>query len=160
MIQPKLPPLFRDPEVLAYRSSAPLDGSVAARLAAALSQPTGRRDWVQKRADRGPVRTGAARFLFGEAWLDRSGPDAYADILWMLAQLGRVARDEHVEFEVQLGKVEGRVSTGGLDQGAQRILHKAQGRPPPPRQPGPARSKRRHATPAPGRAARGAPGAP
>jgi hypothetical protein len=68
------------------------------------------------------------RFLFGEVWVGPQACAVYADVLWLLCQLARFARDERIEFEIQLGAAGGCVSTGGLDAGAQRILLQAQGK--------------------------------
>ena len=129
MTQPMLPPMLCDPEVLAYRSDAPVDGYVAARLAEAVSRPIGERDWMPRPPRKmESSRADLPRFLFGEVWVDRRASSVYGDVLWLLAQLGRVACDERLEFEIQIGALQGRVSTGGLDSGALRILQLAQGR--------------------------------
>lgn len=121
----QLPAMLCDPEVLAYRSTAPVDGRVAARLAEAILRPAESREWAARPPSR-PQALGSLlpRFLFGEVWI---GPRVYADVLWLLCQLARFARDERIEFEIQIGAAMGRVSTGGLDAGAQRILLQAQG---------------------------------
>jgi hypothetical protein len=116
-----------EPEILAYRSSAPVDGRLAGRLAETVLRPAERRDWASPPPGRA-CASGAAlpRFLFGEVWLDSRS--VHADVLWLICQLARFARDEHLEFEIQLGAIKGRVSTGGLDAGAQEILLQAQGK--------------------------------
>ncbi len=122
------PTMLSDAEVLAYRSKAPVDGRVAARLAHELLRPAEGRSWASA-PPRGsaPDRSLLPRFLFGEVWIDRRASAVYGDVLWLLCQLGRFARDEHLEFEIQLGASTGRVSTGGLDAGARQILRQAQG---------------------------------
>jgi hypothetical protein len=129
MTQPMAPSMLCEPEVLAYRSKAPVDGRVAARLAETILRPAGSRTWVSLPPSR--PRTGGGsmlpRFLFGEVWVDPQACAVYADVLWLLCQLARCARDERIEFEIQLGAAKGCVSTGGLDAGAQRILQQAQG---------------------------------
>ena len=130
MTQPMLPPILCDPEVFAYCSSAPVDGRAAARLAEAIRCPVGKRDWASPPPCQPQARESVPpRYLFGEVWIDRRASAAYGDVLWLIGQLARIARDEHLEFEVQLGAMKGRVSTGGVDAGAQQILFQAQGVP-------------------------------
>jgi hypothetical protein len=112
---PRMP---SDPEILAYRSSSPVPGDVAARIA---------HDVIGAEAPRPPSRAfaPAPRFLFGEILSDQTGGPAYPDVLRVLCRLGRLARDHRIEFELQLGTVLGRVSIGGLDEGARAILARA-----------------------------------
>ncbi len=128
MKEPMIPPLFCDRAVLAYRSSAPVDGRRAARLGDAILRPPERRDWAapppRELSAGGPLRP---RFLSGELFLDRRASQSYGDVLWLVAQLARFARDEQIEFEVQLGALNGRVSTGGLDRAALQILSQVEG---------------------------------
>jgi hypothetical protein len=127
MNQPMLPPMMCDPEVLAYRSCAPVDGCAAARFAEALLRPVVDRDWGPRLPRKvGAERAEMQRYLFGEIWVDRRDSSLYGEVLWLLAQLGRLARDHHLEFEIRLGEMQGRVSTGGLDAGALQILRQAQ----------------------------------
>ena len=142
MTQPMLPPMLRDPEVLAYRSCTPVDGCAAARVAEAILRPACDRDWASRplrKVQPGPAEL--PRFLFGEVWIDRRADSTYGEVLWLLAQLARLACDEHLDFEVQLGELQGHVSTGGLDAGASQILRQAQGRTPSAR-PLPLRERR------------------
>lgn len=122
------PPLFRDPEVVSYRSTAPVDGQVAARLAESILRPPELRDWAPVLSRCRTRASKLPRFLFGEVWIDPQACAAYHDVLWLVCQLARFARDEHIEFEIQLGAMTGRVSTGGLDSGGQQILSCAQAR--------------------------------
>jgi hypothetical protein len=128
MTQPTLPPMLCDTDVFAYCSSAPVDARVAARLVEAIRCPVAKRDWAAPPPCQLQASESApSRFLFGEVWIDRRASAAYSDVLWLIGQLARIARDEHLEFEVQIGAMKGRVSTGGVDAGAQQILFQAQG---------------------------------
>src|ERR1700674_5688370 len=99
MTQPMLPPMLCDPEVFAYCSSAPVDGRAAARLAEAIRCPVGKRGCASPPPCPPQACASAPpRYLLGEVWMDRRASAAYGDVLWLIGQLARIARDEHLEF--------------------------------------------------------------
>ncbi|HXN81136.1 MAG TPA: hypothetical protein VN883_01590 [Myxococcales bacterium] len=126
-----------EPEMLLYRSTGPVPEDVAAALAAEVLRPRGDRCWApatggsaQVCASPGASRRFAAEVGSGEPGCCEGSLAAVAaaqeDLLWVLCQLARCARDYRVDFEVRLGDLRGRVGTFGLDEGARAMLARSQ----------------------------------
>jgi hypothetical protein len=131
-----------EPQILSYRSTGPVPEEVAAALAAEVLRPRGDRCWA--RATEGSARVcaspGASRRCAAEIGSGEPGccegslcaaAAAHEDLLWVLCQLARCARDHRVDFEVRFGELRGRVGTFGLDEGAREMLARSQPGPAP-----------------------------
>jgi len=137
------PGLHQDSQALAWRSSARLPDADAKQIAAdAVAAARSRRAWSESNhvhgAD-GVIGDGQDKFVYGEARLHvqeyetqpgrfREVPAAddaemaYADALFVFAQMQRWSREHGVAFEVQLGHRKGSVGADGPDAAAQEIL--------------------------------------
>lgn len=125
-----------EPKILSYRSTGPVPEDVAAALAAEVVRPRRERCWA--RATEGSAQVcspGASRRCAAGVGSGIPGccegslaaaAAAHEDLLWVLCQLGRCARDHRVDFEVRFGELRGRVGTFGLDAGAREILARSQ----------------------------------
>jgi hypothetical protein len=137
------PGLHQDSQALAWRSSARLSDADAKQIAAdAVKVARSRRAWSESNhvhgAD-GAVGDGKEKFLYGEARLhlreyetqpgkfrevdaDDDAQMAYADALFVFAQMQRWSSAHGVAFDVQLGHRTGRIDASGPDAAAQVIL--------------------------------------
>jgi hypothetical protein len=123
--------VLSEPRILAYRSSMPVPAGEAARIAAELARSRGDLRWVRLAkatpalaapvSHGGPPQILEGEIRFAPGTEEASAP-SQADVLWLLCQLARFARDLRTEFEVELAGLRGRVSTGGLDAGARSLL--------------------------------------
>ncbi|GAC1347178.1 MAG: hypothetical protein NVSMB23_26040 [Myxococcales bacterium] len=115
-----------DPRILAVRSLSTLPAGAAEAISSQLLQPRGARCWAGAAAAGPRVVGGSPRALAAAIPLAPrpadGGAAAQADVLWVLCQLARAARDLRAEFAVELGATRGTVSTGGLDEGARALL--------------------------------------
>lgn len=123
---------------LSYRSERPLPAPLARAIAAEVMRPRGDRCWARA-ATVHPCAADAAGAgqlcLAGEIGAAPGeevamGP-SQEDVLWVLCQLARFARDLRLDFELRLGDLRGRVGTFGLDGGALEMLarsRRSQGR--------------------------------
>jgi hypothetical protein len=137
------PALHDDPQALAYRSRGKVRDAAAKQIAAeALGDARRRPAWSEPNhvhAADGPIGDGQDKYLFGEArlYLGEYETDpgkfrevdpkddalmAYADAVFTVQQLQRWARERGVSWDVQLGRVQGRVDEKGPDAGAQKLL--------------------------------------
>jgi hypothetical protein len=111
-------------KIFSYRSTGPVPKDVAAALAAEVLRPRPDRCWGSAApriaAEIGSREPGCCAGSLGAA------AAAHEDLLWVLCQLARCARDHHVDFEVRLGELRGRVGTFGLDEGAREMLARSQ----------------------------------
>jgi hypothetical protein len=131
-----------EPKILSYRSTGPVPEDVAAALAAEVVRPRRERCWA--RATEGSAQVcappGASRRCAAGVGSGIPGccegslaaaAAAHEDLLWVLCQLARCARDHRVDFEVRFGELRGRVGTFGLDAGAREMLARSQPVPAP-----------------------------
>lgn len=137
------PALHNDPQALAFRSRAKVNDADARQIAAeALGEARRRPAWSEPNhihAADGPIGDGHDKFIFGEArlYLGEYETDpgkfrevepkddalmAYADALFTLRQLREWSRRHGIGWDVQLGRLKGRVGADGPDAGAQKIL--------------------------------------
>lgn len=138
------PPAFHDdPQALAWRSRAKVPDDAARHIAAeAVGDARRRPAWNEPNhvhAADGPIGDGKDKYLFGEArlYLGEYETDpgkfrevdaaddalmAYADALFTVEQLQEWARTYGAAWEVQLGRLKGRVDGTGPDSSAQRML--------------------------------------
>jgi hypothetical protein len=139
------PALHDDPQALAYRSRAKVRDASALRIAAeAVGDARRRPAWSEPNhvhAADGPFGDGQDKYVYGEARLflveyetdpgkfrEVDAKDdavmAYADALYTTAQLQRWAGESGVDFDIQLGRVRGRIDAGGPDDEAKKLLNK------------------------------------
>ena len=139
------PGLHQDSQALAWRSGAKIPDADAKQIAAdAVQTARTRRAWCESNhvhAADSVIGDGQDKFLYGEARLhlreyetqpgkfrevaaEDDAAMAYADGLFVFAQMQRWARDHSVPFDVQLGHRKGRIAADGPDAGAQEILAK------------------------------------
>ncbi len=137
------PALHDDPQALAFRSRSKVSDAAARQIAAeALGAARRRPAWSEPNhvhAADGPIGDGQEKYLFGEARLylgeyetdpgkfrEVEGKDdalmAYADALFTVEQLRTWARAHDLAWDVQLGKLRGRVGADGPDAAARKIL--------------------------------------
>lgn len=128
-----------EPPPLSFRSETPLPDPLARAIAAEVLRPSANRCWA--RAAKAPTDEGGPSMGRGRAPLriaqgtvagdDPAAGPSQEDVLWVLCQLARFARDLRLDFEVRMGELRGRVGTFGLDAGALELLarsHRAAGR--------------------------------
>ena len=137
------PALHNDPQAIAWRSRSKVPDAAAKQVAAeALGTARRRPAWSEPNhvhAADGPFGDGQDKYLFGEVrlYLGEYETDpgrfrevdvkddarmAYADALFTLGQLAGWSRAHGVEWDVQLGKLGGRVNADGPDPAAQKLL--------------------------------------
>jgi hypothetical protein len=138
------PPAFHDdPQALAWRSRAKVPDEAARHIAAeAVGDARRRPAWNEPNhvhGTDGPIGDGKDKFLFGEArlYLGEYETDpgkfkeveakddalmAYADALFTVQQLQEWARSYGASWDVQFGRLKGRVDGDGPDASAQKIL--------------------------------------
>jgi hypothetical protein len=138
------PPAFHnDPQALAWRSRAKVSDDAARHIAAeAVGDARRRPAWNEPNhvhAADGPIGDGRDKFLFGEArlYLGEYETDpgrfrevepkddavmAYADALFTVQQLQEWARSYGASWDVQFGRLKGRVDGDGPDPSAQTML--------------------------------------
>jgi hypothetical protein len=137
------PALHNDPQALAYRSRSKVGDAHARQIAAeAVGDARRRPAWSEPNhvhAADGPIGDGENKYLFGEArlYLGEYETDpgkfrevdpkddalmAYADALFTVQQLQEWAQRYGVSWDVQLGKLRGRVEASGADAAAQNLL--------------------------------------
>jgi hypothetical protein len=137
------PALHNDPQALAYRSRSKVRDAHARQIAAeAVGDARRRPAWSEPNhvhAADGPIGDGEDKYLFGEArlYLGEYETDpgkfrevdpkddalmAYADALFTVQQLQEWAQHYDVSWDVQLGKLRGRVEASGADAAAQKLL--------------------------------------
>ena len=137
------PALHNDPQALAYRSRSKVRDASARQIAAqAVGDARRRPAWSEPNhvhAADGPIGDGEDKYLFGEArlYLGEYETDpgkfrevdpkddalmAYADALFTVQQLQEWARSYGVSWDVQLGKLRGRVEASGADAATQNLL--------------------------------------
>ena len=137
------PALHDDPQALAWRSRSKVADADARQVAAeALGDARRRPAWSEPNhvhAADGPIGDGQGKYLFGEArlYLGEYETDpgkfrevdprddalmAYADALFTVRQLTRWSREHGIAWDVQLGRLRGKVDQGGADGAAQKVL--------------------------------------
>ena len=137
------PALHNDPQALAFRSRAKVADAAAKQIAAeALGAARRRPAWREPNhvhAADGPIGDGEDKYLFGEArlYLGEYETDpgkfrevdpkddalmAYADALFTVEQLRAWAKAHDLAWDVQLGKLRGKVTAEGPDAAAQKLL--------------------------------------
>ncbi len=137
------PALHADPQALAYRSRAPVDDAAAKQIAAeAVGDARRRPSWnesLHMHGSDGPIGDGTAKYLFGEVRLflveyetdpghfrevnpEDDALAAAADAQFALSELQRWAGEHGVSWDVQLGKLKGRVDATGPDDAARKIV--------------------------------------
>ena len=137
------PALHNDPQAIAWRSRSKVPDAAAKQIAAeALGAARRRPAWSEPNhvhAADGPLGDGQDKYLFGEArlYLGEYETDpgrfrevdarddarmAYADALFTIGQLAAWSRGHAVAWDVRLGKLGGKVSAGGPDAAAQKLL--------------------------------------
>lgn len=138
------PPRFHDdPQALAWRSHAKLPDAAAKRIAAeAVGDAHRRPSWSEANhvhGAGGPIGDGRDKYIFGEARLYLGEYEtepgtfrevdpkddalmAYADALFTVRQLQDWSREHGVSWDVQLGKLRGKVDADGPDAGAEKLL--------------------------------------
>ena len=137
------PALHNDPQALAFRSRSKVSDAAAKQIAAeALGAARRRPAWSEPNhvhAADGPIGDGQDKYLFGEArlYLGEYETDpgkfreveakddalmAYADALFTVEQLRAWSRAHDLAWDVQLGKLRGRVAADGPDAAAQKLL--------------------------------------
>lgn len=117
---------------LSYRSEQTLPASLSRAIAAEVMRPRGDRCWARAatlpscETNPLPAACGGQLCPAGEVGAapgeDAAEGPAQEDVLWVLCQLARFARDLRLDFEVRLGGLRGRVGTFGLDAGALEML--------------------------------------
>ena len=136
------PALHADPQALAYRSRAPVADAAAKTIAAeAVGAARRRPAWNESlhvHASDGPIGDGTAKYLFGEVRLFlveyetdpgrfrevEARDDAFmaaADAQFALTELQRWSAEHGVSWDVQLGRLKGRVDASGPDADAQAL---------------------------------------
>jgi len=137
------PALHNDPQAIAYRSRSKVRDAHARQIAAeavvdARRQPAWSEPNHVHAAD-GPIGDGEDKFLFGEArlYLGEYETDpgkfrevdpkddalmAYADALFTVEQLKEWAGKFDISWDIQLGRLRGRVDASGADPAAQKLL--------------------------------------
>ena len=139
----QLPALHDDPQALAFRSRSKVPDAAAKQIAAeALGAARRRPAWSEPNhvhAADGPIGDGQDKYLFGEArlYLGEYETDpgrfreveakddalmAYADALFTVGQLRAWAKAHDLVWDVQLGRLRGRISADGPDAAAQKLL--------------------------------------
>jgi hypothetical protein len=139
------PGMHQDAQALAWRSGDKVSDATAKQIESdAAATARSRRAWAESNhvhADDGVVGDGQAKFLFGEARLHlreyESQPGtfrevdpaddarmAFADALFVFAQMQRWSGEHGIAFDVQLGHRKGRIDANGPDSGAREILDK------------------------------------
>jgi hypothetical protein len=137
------PSLHHDSQALAWRSRAKISDADAKRIAAeALGDARRRPAWSEPNhahATDGPIGDGKEKYLFGEARLYVGeyetdpgkfrevdpGDDAlmaYADAVYTIRQLQDWSREHGISWDVQLGRIRGKVDAQGPDAGGQKLL--------------------------------------
>jgi hypothetical protein len=111
-------------KIFSYRSTGTVPEDVAAALAAEVLRPRPDRCWASA-SPRIAAEIGSREptCCAGSLGAAAAAPE---DLLWVLCQLARCARDYRVDFEVRLGELRGRVGTFGLDEGAREMLARSQ----------------------------------
>lgn len=143
------PALHADPQALAYRSRAPVADAVAKQIGAeAVGAARRRPAWNESlhvHGSDGPIGDGVEKYLFGEVRLFlieyESDPGKFrevdphddalvaaADAQFAFSELQRWAREHAVSWDVQLGRLTGRVDASGPDDGAKKIAAELQRR--------------------------------
>ena len=137
------PALHNDPQAIAWRSRSKVPDAAAKQIAAeALGAARRRPAWSEPNhvhAADGPFGDGQDKYLFGEVRLYlgeyETAPGkfrevdsrddarmAYADALFTIGQLAAWSGAHGVAWDVQLGKLHGRVGAEGPDPAAQKLL--------------------------------------
>jgi hypothetical protein len=138
------PPAFEGEQwTLVYRSREPIEDALAMQISALCAAwARVRRPWKEGfrfHASMGAPGDGKPKYLSGSVKLalteyepevgrfrivdaSENAVVAYADARWALGQLEAWARLYGMAWEVEFGRVRGRVGPGGLDAGAARIL--------------------------------------
>lgn len=117
---------------LSFRSERPLPAPLARGIAAEVMRPRGDRCWARAATVHPCAADAVANACAGQLCLtgeigaapgeDVAMGPAQEDVLWVLCQLARFARDLRLDFELRLGDLRGRVGTFGLDGGALEML--------------------------------------
>ncbi len=137
------PALHNDPQAIEYRSRSKVRDADARQIAAeAVGDARRRPAWSEPNhvhASGGPIGDGKDKYLFGEArlYLGQYETDpgkfrevdpqddalmAYADALFTVQQLQKWAQRYGVSWDLQLGRLRGRVEADGADSSAQKLL--------------------------------------
>jgi hypothetical protein len=137
------PALHNDPQALAWRTRSKVSDAVAKQIAAeAVGDARRRPAWNEPNhvhGTDGPIGDGSDKYLFGEARLylveyetepgkfrEVDPKDdalmAYADALFTVDQLAQWSREHGIQWDVQLGKLRGRIDEKGPDAAAQQLL--------------------------------------